>query len=460
MRTATIYNFLLEANLMAGAAILLMIVVRKFLRKPLGNRLIYFLWLLIAIRLLCPLALSNPYINEFRPYHLDDLAIRPIAGQIKIRFTDVVNDLRRLMRSDRDSLLYQGARSIVDGMYYGTFSKLLMRVYLCGAGAVALFFGVSNVRFRRKMRANRIEQISGKLREQYLDVCKQRNVKPIPVWFTDPLPSACLVGVVRPYIALPLTAAPQEAVYVLTHEVCHYKVRDHWFSVLRLICCVVHWFNPLVWMAAFMSRTDGELACDSRVVQKLSPDDRLNYSNTLVLSASRRYAPGVGVLATGMTMTGKKLQHRVRSILNHGRAVKWLMAVFAVLASMALVLTFFTAEATDVSADRYIAGIQGYYSVSAGSDGTLSSPRTLSGMAAEDALTYAMKAIHTEFGADIEDTSKYSVCVDFFAAGTDLRFVSSCWYFAIINQETGENYDVFIQAVDGEVLDISGPGHG
>ena len=48
-------------------------------------------------------------------------------------------------------------------------------------------------------------------------------MKPVPVYFTDPLPSACLVGVFRPYIALPLTAKPQEAIQVLTHEVCHIK---------------------------------------------------------------------------------------------------------------------------------------------------------------------------------------------------------------------------------------------
>ena len=240
MRTATIYNFLLEANLMASVAILLMIPIRKFLRKPLGNRLIYVLWLLIAIRLLCPLAIANPAINEFRPFYLSDQAIRPIAGQIKIRFEDAVDALRRGARADRSSLVYIGASQIVDGMYYGTLGRLLMRVYLAGAGAVALFFTIVNVRFRRKMNSARIEPISGKLQEQYLAVCKARGVKPIPVWFADPLPSACLVGVLRPYIALPLTAAPQEAVHVLTHEVCHYQGKDHWFNILRLLCCTIH----------------------------------------------------------------------------------------------------------------------------------------------------------------------------------------------------------------------------
>ena len=42
MRTATIYNFLIEANIIAGIAILLMIPVRKYLRKFLGNRAICF----------------------------------------------------------------------------------------------------------------------------------------------------------------------------------------------------------------------------------------------------------------------------------------------------------------------------------------------------------------------------------------------------------------------------------
>ena len=41
MRTATIYNFLLEATLMASIAIVLMIPVRKFLRGPVGLSLIH-----------------------------------------------------------------------------------------------------------------------------------------------------------------------------------------------------------------------------------------------------------------------------------------------------------------------------------------------------------------------------------------------------------------------------------
>ena len=175
-------------------------------------------------------------------------------------------------------------------------------------------------------------------------MCRQRGVKPIPVYFTDPLPSACLVGVFRPYIALPLTAAPQEAIQVLMHEVCHYRSRDHLWALLRLLCCVVHWFNPLVWLAARMSRTDCELACDDRVIEKLDGRERIAYANVLVLAAARRDAPGVAVLATGMTMTGRKLKTRVNAILHSDNVKKGLSIAFSLVACVLLLGSFATAE--------------------------------------------------------------------------------------------------------------------
>ena len=140
--------------------------------------------------------------------------------------------------------------------------------------------------------------------------------------------------------------------------------------------------------------------------------------------------------------------------------MKWLMTVIVVLASMALVLTFFTAEGTHVNIERFIGDINGYYKVSAGKDGMLSTLPPRFSMPASAALPYAMEAIHDTFDADISDPYSYTVHIDFYEGGSDLRFASSCWYFILINRETDENYDVFIRAVDGKVLDISGPGHG
>lgn len=346
MRTALIYNFLIEANLMASIAILLMMLVRAFGRKQLGSRVIAMAWLLVAARLLIPLALPNPAIHEIRSSFAPDTAIRPIAGQFKVRFGDAVDALYDRVRfAGIGGALEERLYDFRDDTGNGMLSIRLMKLYAAGFVMVTGWFGLSNWRFRKQLRADRIEAISGRAQEQYEALCKEMNVKPIPVYFVDPLPSACLVGCLKPYIALPLTAKPQEIGNVLRHELCHYQAKDHWWCMIRLVCCAVHWFNPLVWMAARMSRTDSELACDERVIDSMNEDQRRDYAGVLVLAACKRDLPGIAVMSTGMSMTGKRLKQRVSSILSNRQAHKGMAVCFLLVASMALVGAFATAEA-------------------------------------------------------------------------------------------------------------------
>ena len=214
MRTAVVYNFLLEANLMASIAILLMLPIRRFLRGRLGSRAIYFAWLLVAVRLLCPLTLPNPAINGIRSPFAMDSAIRPIAGQLMVRFQDILSRVEQLMEEHPalpgSAAVAKDMNHLLEGMYNGMLPLTLMKIYLAGAALVLIWFAAANLCFRLRLRAGRIEPISGRLLEQYELLCRQRNVRPIPVYFTDPLPSACLVGVFRPYIALPLSAPPRK----------------------------------------------------------------------------------------------------------------------------------------------------------------------------------------------------------------------------------------------------------
>ena len=356
MRTATIYNFLIEANIIAGIAILLMIPVRKFFRKYLGNRAICFAWLLVAIRLLCPLALPNPLINEIvTPYNYDQKHIRPIAGQIRVRVVDALNGakdaaMHSAVRNEgipyveaRERPEYLRLDSLEDSILTGRAAKAIMAVYLTGAVAAAGWFVLANVRFRRQLSKGRVEALSGELQEYYLAWCSAHRVRPLPVYFVDPLSSACLVGVIRPYIALPLAASVSQARQMLEHEMCHYKARDHICALVTLICCVIHWFNPLVWLAAAMSRMDRELKCDDNVTRGMDDEARRRYAGTLIQSVTRRALPGVPMLATGMSMTGRKLKTRVGSILQGGRRIKALALAFSIATCLLLVCAFGTA---------------------------------------------------------------------------------------------------------------------
>ena len=347
MRTAIVYNFLAEATIMASIAIVLMLPIRRLLRKSLGSRALCFGWLLVAIRLLCPLTLPNPIIHEIRSPFAADEAIRPIAGQLKVRFSDAAFEAYQWTRraAGGGSELAERMGALVDDTANGMLSIHVMQLYLIGVALVLAWFVLSNVRFRRRLKADRIEQLSGQALETYRALCERHHQKPLPVWYVDPLPSACLVGVLKPYIALPLTAKPQDLEQVLHHEMCHYRARDHWWGVVRLACCAVHWFNPLVWLAASMSRTDQELACDERVSAQLDEAGKKAYAGVLVLAASKRDMPGLAVLSTGMSMTGRKLKSRVGAILRGNHVKKGLVLAFVLLSSMALVGAFATSEA-------------------------------------------------------------------------------------------------------------------
>ena len=148
MRTALIYNFLIEANIMASIAIVLMMAIRKFLRRQVGNSAICFGWLLVAARLLLPVTLPNPWIAFIRSPGAQDAAIRPIAGQVKVRVMDALNDLARNLWDSNHIPLGNQVEDLAIGVEYATVSITLAQVYLLGVIAVLLWFAFSNVRFR------------------------------------------------------------------------------------------------------------------------------------------------------------------------------------------------------------------------------------------------------------------------------------------------------------------------
>ena len=348
MRKADIFNFLLEANLMACMAIVLLLLARKFFRKPLGSGPICFGWLLVAARLLCPLALPNPFIGSIRSDFINDLAIRPIATQIKRRAEDALADLYRFTRVDlgipEEHAVSRGVFRAYSSTWDGSMAKALVIIWLIGFALVLAWFIYANVRFRRQLTRNRVGMLSEELQEEYRNICEKRKVKLLPVHLVDSLPSACLVGIFRPYIALSATAERADIARILDHEICHYKGGDHIFSLLRLLCCALHWFNPLVWVGANCIRADLEMRCDERVTKAMSPEDKRDYAAVLVKAAGKRTLPSTSVLATGMSMKGKRLKNRVKGIVGNQKPIRALAFGFMVAASMLLVGAFATAE--------------------------------------------------------------------------------------------------------------------
>jgi beta-lactamase regulating signal transducer with metallopeptidase domain len=82
--------------------------------------------------------------------------------------------------------------------------------------------------------------------------------------------SPCTWGVLTPVLLLPTAgdawseSARQSA---LMHELAHVQRRDTASALISRLACVLHWYNPLVWLAAAHARNLQERACDDAVLR-------------------------------------------------------------------------------------------------------------------------------------------------------------------------------------------------
>ncbi|MBO0699455.1 MAG: hypothetical protein J2P46_13755, partial [Zavarzinella sp.] len=123
---------------------------------------------------------------------------------------------------------------------------------------------------------------------------------------------------------------------VLAHELAHLRRRDHWVLRVEMVAAVLHWWNPLFWLARKRLRADAELACDAWATGQA---DRRAYAEALLEVCSfnprRRPAPAVGVIGEGRRAMQERLtmimRDRIPCRLAFGaKLVVALMAVAAV----------------------------------------------------------------------------------------------------------------------------------
>ncbi len=82
--------------------------------------------------------------------------------------------------------------------------------------------------------------------------------------------SPCTWGFLRPVLLLPSAgdAWPESARRsALLHELAHIRRLDALSTLISRLACALHWYNPLVWLAARQVRTLQERACDDAVLR-------------------------------------------------------------------------------------------------------------------------------------------------------------------------------------------------
>jgi len=94
-----------------------------------------------------------------------------------------------------------------------------------------------------------------------------------------------LVGAWRPRIVLPSDFDrrydARERELILAHEHVHFARGDAWVNALVALLRSLNWFNPLLHYAAAKFRIDQELACDAAVIARF-PETRRQYADAML----------------------------------------------------------------------------------------------------------------------------------------------------------------------------------
>ena len=280
-----IFLIVAEQSLRLSGIILFLWVLRTLVRRIPGTAL-YLLWILVFVGLLFPFRVEVPY-------H----AAEPEPAVQTVLPAENTGNVPADSAPAADSPAFQGETPVTQELHARV--ELLPLAAAAWAAVAVILVGVNGWKlaaFSRRLHG-------------------ARKVAP-GVYETARLEVPLVMGYLRPRIYLPAFLREEERGYILLHERIHLRRRDYLIKPAAFVVTLIHWFNPLVWLAYHLLSEDMERACDEAVLRRMGGGIRKEYSMSLLtLSAGGN----VGRLPT-VAFGERGIKYRVMNILHYKKA--------------------------------------------------------------------------------------------------------------------------------------------
>ncbi len=327
----TIFSAILDLQLTACYVILLVLLLRFFLRKQ-PKIYSYALWSVVLFRLLCPFRFETvlsliPRVQA-APQIIQDSVIPPQTPVLTA--PSAVPNVFDLPTIPVEAV--QNAAPVD----WGSFLPYL---WLAGIAALLLYSVLGLSKLKRNLRSAQ-EAESG-------------------VYEAQGLETAFVLGLLKPKIYLPCGLSAEEREYILLHERTHLRRGDHLIKLAAFVALCVHWFNPLVWLSFLLSTQDMEMSCDEAVIAKLGSGVKKAYSGSLLsLAAGKRI-----LRATPLAFGEGDTKIRIKNVLNYKKPSFWVTVALAILVAVVGVglASDPVSKDSDISAEEAAEQVQLYY---------------------------------------------------------------------------------------------------
>ena len=309
----------LDRSITAGWLILAVVIVRFLLGKaPKWIRGI--LWGMVALRLVLPFSLESEF--SLLP---DDSPIERVAVDDVDGATIPINQEVMISKEDStvppiDEVDTQGVRQEMTMTKRVNAMSVATIVWAAGIGVLLLYSILSFWKLHRRV----------------ADAVIWRKEKPA-IYESEKVDSPFVLGLIKPCVYLPFRMSDEDRECVVAHEEAHISRGDHLIKPVGFLILAVYWFHPLVWLAYVLLCKDIEMACDEKVISRMSVADKKAYTKALLKCSKPQRMISACPLAFGEVGVKK----RITNVLNYKKPAFWII-ILSILACVIVAMCFLT----------------------------------------------------------------------------------------------------------------------
>jgi len=286
---SVVMKIVFSLSLSGSVLILVLFFCKPFFKDKFSKQWQYYIWLIVIARLILPFApnmsIVGTLFSNLNPTMQSDVwmpAAPGIEGGTAQVFPMEEDTRIQYQEPGRSGVRSVAAESLIRNMG----EKILQNLWIPWS-VIALILLIRKITiyqgFVRYVRMGRGEVSNTALLDRLAQIGERAGVRrPVELYEYSQVSSPLLIGFFRPCIVLTDTNLPEaDFVYIIWHELVHYKRKDMFYKWLVQFVLCLHWFNPLVWLMAKEISRACELSCDEAVVKALDEKGRRAYGDTL-----------------------------------------------------------------------------------------------------------------------------------------------------------------------------------
>ena len=276
---------MLKDALTLSALVAAVLLVRAAFKNRVPKRLLYALWLVVLLKLCLPgTAYALPLLPAEQTAAVQQTETpaqpAPAAQQPTQAAAQPQTPAQQPASQPPEAAKPAAAMPLV--------TEPVLVIWFCGSVLLGLWLLVTWLVFTVRLhRSRRFLGRRGRVR----------------IYAAGSISSPCLAGLIPAVYLTEDVVQTDAAELVLRHELTHLRHLDPLWSFCRAAAVTVYWWNPFVWLAAFVSGRDAELACDEAVAAKLSPAQRVAYARAILAQAPRK--------AAALSLAGPPVKERI-----------------------------------------------------------------------------------------------------------------------------------------------------